>query len=46
MSLFSVAFSDVYVRMLAKHVWHDVWITFPDMQVHVSAALHAAGGLF
>ncbi len=45
LSLFSVAFCDVYVRLVARGIWHDVWITIPDFHVHVSAAFHVAKGL-
>jgi hypothetical protein len=45
MSLFTVAFADVYVRMLAKGIWHDAYFTFSDMRLHVAAAIDAARGL-
>lgn len=45
-SLFTVAFSDVYVRLVAKGIWHDAYFTFSDMHVHVSTILNTARGLF
>lgn len=45
-SLFSVMFSDVYVRLVAKGIWHDAWISLPDFQTHVSAAIHGVWGPF
>lgn len=44
-SLFSVAFADLYVRLVAKGIWHDAWFTFSDMHLHIGAALRLAGGL-